>query len=141
MTHESLRSMLPDRSPEDFENSLLEVGNELGLSAVALSDPARQANGARRQGGPMSETRDIILYGDLPEPLYVLRIPVSGVRWSKLMQAARRLVKKLAGVPPHKAAPHWNIDGDPPKWDPVKWHSYEYRVEQDDFERVITEEV
>ena len=78
-------------------------------------------------------TRDIILYGDLPAPCYVLRLPARGVSWRALMQAARRLVKTLTNTPAHKAAPYWNIDGDAPPWDTTKQPRYVYDVATGEF--------
>ena len=81
--------------------------------------------------------RDIMLYGgDLPSPLYVLRIPVKGTPWAKLMRAAKRLVKALTSTPKHKAAPYWNIDGDPPSWDTTEHPRYRFNAMTGEFEKV-----
>lgn len=81
--------------------------------------------------------REIILYGELPYPVYVLRIPVKGVRWRVLMQAARKLVKELTGTPKHKAAPDWYIDGCDVTWETTKQPRFIYNIEQQKFEKVL----
>lgn len=80
--------------------------------------------------------RDIILYGDLPLPCYVLRMPEKGVPWRTLMLAARRLVKHLTKTPAHKAAPDWYIDGDAPNWDTTQHPRYQYNERTKEFEGV-----
>lgn len=80
-------------------------------------------------------TRDVILYGALPEPLYVLRIPIKGEPWRKITQAVGRLVKSLTNTPAHKAPPRHYLDGDAPAWNPGKWASFVYERTTQEFIR------
>lgn len=94
------------------------------------------------------ETRVVMVYGDLDiqNPIgknvnfFLIRIPVKGVPWRKMMQACQRLVKKISGTPKSKAAPYWNVDGDPPEWNPEKWVCYVYSVESGEFEEIPMKE-
>jgi hypothetical protein len=85
---------------------------------------------------PQGDTREILVYGALPEPCYVLRIPTKGVRWRVLMAAAQRLVKALTHTPKHKAAPDWYIDGDAPPWETTKQPRYIFNVDTKTFDKV-----
>lgn len=85
----------------------------------------------------MLHDRLIMLYGALPEPLYLLQFPDKGVRWKVLMQAVRRLVKRITNTPRHKAAPYWNVEGfDEPLKDPTKYLRFKFNVETNEFEAV-----
>lgn len=77
--------------------------------------------------------RDLILYGELPAPCYILRMPRKGVAWRKLMLAAQRLVKRLTNTPRHVAAPYWNLDGDAPNWETTTQPRYAYDLEAGEF--------
>jgi hypothetical protein len=89
------------------------------------------------------DRRCLVLYGELPTVPIIVRIPVKGVAWRKLMEATRRLVKQLTATPHHKPAPYWNIDGDAPgtpgftsTWETTRFPRYDYNIATGEFEQV-----
>ncbi len=103
-------------------------------SEAARKRERQEALRAGRKANPRTEERTVILYGDPPLPVYVLRLP-AGTVWRDAMRAAGRLAKRLAKTPARKAAPRWNVDGAP-DWETTTFPRFIFNLDTYEFEEV-----
>ena len=82
---------------------------------------------------PRTEAQTLILFGELPLPVYVLRLP-AGTVWRKAVRAMNRLVKRLTNTPSYKGAPRWNVEPDGTDWEHTLQKRFIYNADTDEFE-------